>query len=304
MNVRFFVCKLTYDNLCGMEIQNSAFQILGLSSETLLKTEDLIRQDLENSRLGFIELIRNSKYQFSSGLSYRMLNYYTNEGMLVAKRNSLQGKRRLSFFDKHALKYLIACRPKTSKLVSNDFGQVIGIVLGMDTNNKDKVTQFELKLMSAIVMLGIQDVCLKTSDFEGNNCFLKLKYNLSEEIAESLRSLDFNSDCNCEFVTALIFEVDRLRAKLNLKVLSSDNLIDIEKFPFIAQFHKSRALEALPDLLKTPIFNQLDKFSNLYRSENGMVYGMEFTLIGHEDFLAPEDRLKFKSSIEDLINKK
>jgi DNA-binding transcriptional MerR regulator len=284
-----------------MEIQNSAFQILGLSSETLLKTEDLIRHDLENGRLGFIELIRNSKYQFSTGLSYRMLNYYTNEGMLMAKRNSLQGKRRLSFFDLHALKYLIACRPKTSKLVSNDFGQIIRVVLGMDTNNKDKVTQFELKLMSAIVMMGIQDVRLKTSDFEGNNRFLKLKYNLCEEIAESLRSLDYNSNCNCEFVTALIFEVDRLRAKLNLKVLSRDNLIDIEKSPFIAQFHKSRALEALPDLLKKPIFNSLDKYSSLYRSGNGMVYGMEIIPIGHEDFLAPEDRLKFNSSIDELI---
>jgi hypothetical protein len=57
-------------------------------SETIKKTEALLLDNLRNNRNDFLEIIRYPEYQFNTGLSFRMLNYYENESMLKAKRNS------------------------------------------------------------------------------------------------------------------------------------------------------------------------------------------------------------------------
>jgi hypothetical protein len=286
-----------------MENEKTECRISGLSFETLNKAEEIIIKEIENGKCGFIELIQDSAFQFSTGLSYRMLNYYTLEGMLQAKRNSIKGKRRLSFFDIHALKYLVASRPKTSKLASSDFIDLTKTVLRAKDYNEDHVTQFELKLLSTLTLLGIKDIMLKTSGFKTDNKYQKLNYNLSKELMESITLLDLKIDKYQEFITRLIYEIDKLRSMLDLTVLCNENLIEIDRAPFITQNHKNRAIDALPKLLKMPICNNFNNYSSTYRHEDGMIYGMEITRLGHEDYLTPEDRKQFTFSMNELIIK-
>jgi len=272
------------------------------TSETLTKIEAFILGDSRNNYNDFLQIIRDPEYQFNTGLSFRMLNYYENESMLRAKRNSKQGKRRISFFDLHALKFLISNRQKTSKLERLDFKELIDGVMPELSDINTVPSKFELHLLVALVCMGIKDVFLTTKYTE---VAPHLKpYNLSEVIRDSISKLDLIIPRHQEFVTNVIYEVDRIRLDLGLKVLSNENLIEIGKAPFITQVHRNRALEALQSFLKSPLINEFKNHSYIYRHDDGMVYGMEIKPIGHEDFLAPEDRMKFKSSIEDLINEK
>jgi hypothetical protein len=280
------------------------FQISSSSFETLHKVEEAICHDLNSGRYDFIQLINDSKIQFSTGLSYRMLTYYTQEGMLNAKRNSHKGKRRLSLLDLQALKYLMASSPKTTKISNPEFQELKINVLPRTDYGQQTITQFELKLLSTLTLLGIRDIKLKTSNFGVKSAFEKHDYNLSKILVESLQRLDLEIDRNQEFLTKLIYEVDRLRSMLNLKVLSEENLCEIESSQFITQKFKFLAINVLPEFLKKPIINQFHEHTYIFRNEDGMIYGMEITHLGHEESLTPEDRLKFAISLNDILKNK
>jgi hypothetical protein len=271
------------------------------SSEILKKTEALLLDDLRNNYNDLLKLIRNPEYQFNTGLSFRMLNYYENESMLRAKRNSKQGKRRISFFDLQALKFLISNRQKTSKLERLDFKELIDGVMPELSDINIVPSKFEMHLLVALVCLGIKDINLTTKYTE---VAPQIKpYNLSEAIRDSISNLDLTLYRNQEFITNVIYEVDRLRLSLGLKVLSNENLQEIGKAPFNTQVHRNRALQAVPIFLKSPLINEFKNHSYIYRNDNGMVYGMEIKFLGNEDFLAPEDRTQFSLSINEIIKK-
>jgi hypothetical protein len=271
------------------------------TTETLTKIEVLILDDLRNNQNDFLQIIRNPEYQFSTGLSFRMLNYYENESMLRAKRNSKQGKRRISFFDLHVLKFLIANRQKTSKLERLDFNDLIEVVMPELSEGNIAPSIFEIHLMVALVCLGLRDVNLTTKYTEVAPHIKP--YNLSEGIRDSFSNLDLTLLRNQEFITKLIYEVDRLRLSLGLQILSNENLLEMGQAPFITQVHRNRALEALQFYLKSPLINEFKNHSHIYRHDNGMVYGMEIKQLGHEDSLTPEDRTQFSLSINEIIIK-
>lgn len=275
--------------------------IITNTSETFKKIEAFILEDLKNNYGNFLQIIRNPEGQFDTGLSYQMLNYYENESMLRAKRNSKQGKRRISFFDLHALKFLIANRQKTSKLEKLDFNHLIEVVMPEFTEHNMTMSSFELHLMVALVCLGIKDVYL-TTKYTKVAPYLK-PYSLSSTIRDSISNLDLNILKYQEFLTKVIYEVDRLRFKLGLKVISNENLKDIEKAPFITQVHRNRALQALPIFLKSPLGDELKNHSYIYRDDDGMIYGMEIKFLGNEEFLAPEDRSNFNFSLKEIVNR-
>jgi hypothetical protein len=270
-------------------------------SETIKKTEALLLDNLRNNRNDFLEIIRYPEYQFNTGLSFRMLNYYENESMLKAKRNSKKGKRRISFLDLHALKFLIANRQKTSKLERLDFNNLIEVVIPELSDGNIAPSTLETYLMVALVCLGIKDVYLETKYTELFPNYSP--YNLSEVIRLSISNLDLTLYRNQEFITNVIYEVDRLRLSLGLKVLSNENLQEIGKAPFNTQVHRNRALQAVPIFLKSPLINEFKNHSYIYRNDDGMVYGMEIKFLGNEDFLAPEDRTQFSLSINEIIKK-
>lgn len=270
------------------------------TSETFKKTEAFILEELENKRTDFLDIIRNPESQFQTGLSFRMLNYYENELMLQAKRNSKQGKRRISFFDLHALKFLIANRQKTSNLERLDFNELIEIVMPDFSRDYTIPSKFETHLLLALVCLGIKDVSL-TTKYTDVARHIK-QYNLSEVVRNSISNLDITLQKHQEFITTVIYQVDRIRLSLGLKVLSNENLKEIEKAPFITQVHRNRAVQAMPQFLKSPLVHEFKNHSYIYRNDNGMVYGMEIKFLGNDDFLAIEDRPNLNIAFEQLLN--
>lgn len=288
-----------------MELQKNTFNICDSSTETNKKVEALILKDIENGRLNFVHLIRDHQYQFDSGLSYRMLNYYTNEGMLKAKRLTNQGKRRLSFFDIIALHYLTACRLSTTKLNRSEFDQLIEVVMwdNGSQSNPNTISQFELKLLGALVTLGIQDVILKSRDFNEARPFAKSLYDLSNVTRDTIKSFGTANNKINEFLALLIFEIDRIRDILNLQVICPENLKVLEEAEFVALMHIQNGLNSLERLLNTPIYKRLRESSYLFKDEFGIIYGVEVIKIGKEDFIAPEDKVNFQSSFEEILKR-
>lgn len=288
-----------------MELQKNTLNICDSSTETPKKVEALILKDIENGRFNFLNLIRDHQYQFESGLSYRMLNYYSNEGMLKAKRFTNQGKRRLSFFDIISLHYLTACRLNTTKLNRSEFDQLIEVVM-WDNGSQSKentISQFEIKLLGALVTLGIQDVILKSRDFCEERSFAKSAYGLSDVTRDTIKSFGTDNNKINEFLTLLIFEIDRIRDILKLQVICPENLKVLEKAEFVAQIHIRNGLNSLERLLNVPIYKRLREYSYLFKDEFGMIYGVEVIQIGKEDFIAPEDKVNFQSSFDEILKK-
>jgi len=286
-----------------MELQKNTFNICDSSTETNKKVEALILKDIENGRLNFVHLIRDHQYQFDSGLSYRMLNYYTNEGMLKAKRFTNQGKRRLSFFDVISLHYLTSCRLNTTKLNRSEFDQLTEVVMWENgsQSNPNTISQFELKLLSSLVTLGIQDVILKSRDFSEERSFARSLYGLSNITRDTIKSFGTDNNKINEFLTLLIFEIDRIRDVLNLQVICPENLKVLEEAQFVALMHIQNGLNSLDRLLNAPIYKRLREYSYLFKDEFGMIYGVEVIQIGKDDFIAPEDKVNFQSSFDDIL---
>jgi hypothetical protein len=286
-----------------MELHKNTFNICDSSTETIKKVEAFIKKDIENGRFDFVNLIRDHQFQFNSGLSYRMLNYYTNEGMLKAKRFTDKGKRRLSFFDIISLHYLIACRLNTTKLNRTDFDQLIEVVMWDNASQSTSKTlsEFELKLLASFVTLGIQDVLTKTRDFSESRTYSRPEHNLSAAIRDKIKSFDTSNNKTNEFLTKLIFEIDRIRDVLNLQVICPENLKVLEEAPFVALMHIKNGLNSLDRLLNAPIYKRLREYSYLYKDEFGMIYGVEVIQIGKDDFIAPEDKVNFPSSFDDIL---
>jgi hypothetical protein len=288
-----------------MELQKNTFSICDSSTETSNKVEALILKDIENGRFNFMHLIRDHQYQFDSGLSYRMLNYYTNEGMLKAKRFTNQGKRRLSFFDIISLQYLTSCRLSTTKLNRSEFDQLTELVMwdNGSQSNPNTISQFELKLISSLVTLGIQDVMLKYRDFNDVKTYPKSKYALSITVREKIKSFGTSNVRANEFITKLIFEIDRIRDVLNLQVICPENLKALEEAQFVALMHIQNGLNSLDRLLIAPIYKRLREYSYLFKDEFGMIYGVEVFQIGKDDFIAPEDKVNFQSSFDEILKR-
>jgi hypothetical protein len=182
-----------------------------------------------------------------------------------------------------------------------DFNNLIEVVIPELSDGNIAPSTLETYLMVALVCLGIKDVYLETKYTELFPNYSP--YNLSEVIRLSISNLDLTLYRNQEFITNVIYEVDRLRLSLGLKVLSNENLQEIGKAPFNTQVHRNRALQAVPIFLKSPLINEFKNHSYIYRNDDGMVYGMEIKFLGNEDFLAPEDRTQFSLSINEIIKK-
>lgn len=287
-----------------MDLQNNQFNITDSTSHTIKSIENLILNDVENGRYNFINLIRDYRYQFDTELSYRMLNYYTKEGMLDAKRFTNQGKRRFSFFDVISLHYLTACRPKTSKFNKNDFEQLLKVVMRKSQNETEQnnITQFELKLLSSLVTLGIQDVELKTRGFSEIKQLTKPNYGLSIIIREKLRNyLKLDNHMINQFITLLVFEIDRIRHILKLTLICPENIQLLPKVDFVALFHIENVKNSIEHLLKIPIYKRLHDFTYIFKDDFGILYGVEIMKIGKEEFIAPEDKVEYQLSIEDIL---
>lgn len=270
-------------------------------SSTAIEIENLLKQQIQAGGCGLLKLIRNPHFEFEKRHTYRMQNHYTQLGMLKAKRNSLKGKRRYSFFDLAALDYLIECRTHTKRGQLGFFKYLLDEVMWQNLLNEDEASQFELKLMTSLVLLGVQDLTIKQSHFTGDQIFMAKNYYLSKWTQRKLKGLDINTYRNSLFLTSLIFNIDSIRELVGLKVICPENLVMLKNTELVNQRHISNGINSLPNIFKTPIKERFREFSCLYKDQAGMIYGVELTQIGHSDFIAPEDKINFKTSFEDVI---
>ena len=88
---------------------------------------------------------------------------------------------------------------------------------------------------------------------------------------------------------------------LKLTLVCPENIQLLPKVDFVALFHIENVKNSIEYLLKIPIYKRLHDFTYIFKDDFGILYGVEIMKIGKEEFIAPEDKVEYQLSIEDIL---
>lgn len=233
-----------------------------------------------------MELIQNPKYEFNSGQSSRMLNYYEQNGFLQFHREG-SGKRRLSLSNILSFKFCLYLKRHD---LSNS--KIAAIIEKLNEKDQKGISEWDLLVYMCSTLISMHDFWLDKTENFNHDSIIDIKIFLSATesehsfpLTQEIRDTFFNGQGNmtlsgksATFLPHFIYQIDFIRNKLKWPQLSPDNFKLISDFgeEKAGNFIDTKASEAVNNL---PISEYKKIFDILHKDEVGNIYGIEIKLL-------------------------